>query len=297
MRYTFKYIEYLVKRLRFCLLTDRDYRIRRFIEDFQRPPDLLSPKTFNEKVMCRMLGDRNPLFTELADKLKMRERVKHHVGEQYLVPLLGVYKNVDEIDFNNLPDQFVLKCNHDSGSIIICQDKKAFDIRKAKKKLTFCLKRNMYYSSREWQYKDIEPRILCETCLVSQDKNAAYVASVYRTHCFNGQPAYVEVDFCDHSGGKHTGIYDTNWNLQPDSTDKFYISEPGCFREMLAVASALTMGIDYCRADFYIVDNRVYFSEFTFTPANGREKFYPEELDELLGSLWSLSSHHKECKL
>lgn len=294
MRYTFKYIEYLVKRLRFYFVSDRRYRVNRFIKDFHRQPDLDTPKTFNEKVMYRMLAERNPVFTELADKLQMRDTVALHAGPQYLVPLLGVYQHVKDVDFDSLPNQFVLKCNHDCGSVIICDDKDNFDFLKARKKLNFCLKRNMYYSSREWQYKDIKPRILCETYLKSSINNIDYVANIYRTHCFNGIPTYVEVEFLDKKGKSYGGIYDKHWHLQSMIISgppvPCEIPEPSCFREMLAVAEILTSGLDYCRADFYIVDDRVYFSEFTFAPANGREKFSPSKVDEQFGSHWTLPS-------
>jgi hypothetical protein len=292
MRYTLKYIEYLAKRIRFHVVSDRRYRVERFIKDFHQQPNLTSPKTFNEKIMYRMLADRNPLFTELADKLRMRDTVTRKVGEEYLVPLLGVYQHVNDIDLDVLPEQFVLKCNHDCGSVIICNDKKKFNFRMAKKKLTFCLKRNMYYSSREWQYKEIEPYILCEKYLKTLKGDNEFIADIYRTHCFNGIPTYIEVEYHNKSGEKYGAIYDQNGCLQP-----FIISGPlipvnlpvpSCFKEMLSVAGTLTSGLDYCRADFYIVDDRPYFSEFTFAPANGREKFFPLAMDEQFGLLWNL---------
>ncbi|AWH87342.1 ATP-grasp fold amidoligase family protein [Limnobaculum parvum] len=295
-KYKLKLLEYWVKKIRFYFLNDKRYRQRRFFEDFKRFPDLTSPKTFNEKIMYRMLYIKNSLFTQLADKVKAREYVKKIAGERYLVPFLDVYEHIDQLNFSELPDKFVLKCSHDCGSVIICLSKSQFDFNKAKQKITFCMKRNMYYSSREWQYRDITPRIMCEKYIdLFSGKDKETTPEVYQVHCFDGVPQYIEVDFKDIHEKTHINIYNVQWELQPVTVrhpnTEAEIIKPPLFDELLRLATLLTQNIDYCRIDFLMTDSEIYFSEFTFSPCNGRMKFSSDDWDYKFGRLWNLQSH------
>ncbi|HHT2664596.1 TPA: ATP-grasp fold amidoligase family protein [Citrobacter freundii] len=274
-------------------MSNEKYRRKRFIQDFGFEPDMKNPQTFNEKIMYRMLMTEEPLFTSLADKLQARIFVQQQIGDKYLVPLLGVYNDVSEIDISALPSQFVLKCNHDSGSAIICHDKKFFDVKQSQQKLAFCMKRNMYYSTREYQYRDIEPRILCEKYIPPSKKNSeGYSTDVCRIHCFDGNPGWFEVEYLDQYNRRSSGIYDKNWNILPvcmgyPNPDSFQ-PVPDNIKELLEVANKLTNKIDYCRVDFYLTGNEIFFSEFTFSPSNGREIFTPQDWDYIFGNYWQL---------
>ncbi|EGI6181768.1 glycosyltransferase [Salmonella enterica subsp. houtenae serovar 51:z4,z23:-] len=292
-RYTLKYIEYQMKKIRYLFVSDEKYRRKRFVQYFGVHPDMTSPRTFNEKIMYRMLMTPDPLFTRLADKLQARDFVRKQAGEQYLVPLFGVFRHISEIDIKVFPAQFVLKCNHDSGSVIICHDKKQFNLKETFRKLSFCMKRNMYYTTREWQYRDIKPRILCEEYITrAPAKVGGYQADIYRVHCFDGNPVWIEVEYIDQYDRRYSGIYDCNWNMLPvcmgyPNPDVLQ-PVPEKFHELLRVAEKLTAGIDYCRADFYLTESRIFFSEFTFSPSNGRETFTPHDWDYTFGSYWQL---------
>ncbi|MER5082734.1 ATP-grasp fold amidoligase family protein, partial [Providencia stuartii] len=148
--------------IRYILEPDEKYRKRIFKQKYGKELDINAPTTFNEKINVRTLKQRNKLFTILSDKIAVRDYVAEKIGEKYLLKNYGYYDNTDQIDFNTLPDKFVLKCNHDSGSVFICTDKKKINKKKLKKHFNFFLKRNLYKVSREWQYKDIQPKIIAE---------------------------------------------------------------------------------------------------------------------------------------
>ncbi|WP_159282865.1 ATP-grasp fold amidoligase family protein [Rahnella variigena] len=293
--YVLKYFEYLLKRLCHYFITDRNYREYRFYRDFKFRPNKVSPKTFNEKIMYRMLMQRsNPIFTQLADKYQARAWVREHAGSQYLIPLCGIFSHADKINFSLLPKKFVLKCNHDCGSVVICLDKEKFDKYQACKKLAFRMKRNQYYSSREWQYRDIKPRIMCEEYVdLSDEWFDGYRADIYRVHCFEGRPVWLEVEYVEFTGIRHSCIYDITWTLQPVlmgyPNPAVSIPAPLRLPELLDVATKLTQGIDYCRADFYVTYEQILFSEFTFSPSNGREIFTPQSWDQEFGKLWKIT--------
>ncbi len=156
-----KYLKYLLRAFRHHFRSDKCYRVKKFKSDFGYSPDLSTPKTFNEKILCRMINrEQNERFTQLADKLTVREHVEQ--SHRDILPVIhGVFDSVNEIDTFDFPDRFVLKCNHDSGSYVICTDRKQLNVQEAKAKLSCHLKMNMYYKTREWQYKRIKPKIFC----------------------------------------------------------------------------------------------------------------------------------------
>lgn len=248
------------------------------------PLNLDDPHSFSEKMVWQKLYDRNPQYTMLADKFKVKQYVEKVCGKQYVVPSYGMWKRFEDIDFNLLPDSFVLKCNHASGGIAICKNKASFDKDLAGRRLTDCLKSNFYYDYREWVYKDIKPCIIAEEFIGDDLQD-------YRVYCFNGEPKLVytytnksnligskpEPEYCD--------IFDIDWNPLPfrqNSPAKGNIPRPQHLEEMLNCSRKLSKGIPFVRVDFYDTD-RVLFSECTFYPGGGMSKFRPEEWDFRLG--------------
>jgi len=279
-----------------CYIPDRAYLSWAFERSIGRPLNLISPQSFNEKLQWLKLYDRNPLYIKLVDKYEVREYIKKTIGEQYLVPLIGVYDNVDEIEIWRLPNQFVLKCTHDSGNVIICRNKDSFNFIDAKRKLQKAQRRNFYYGGREWPYKNINPRIICEELLVEKDTIRQNYKDVedYKFHCFNGVPTYCQVFFDRHIKMK-TIYYDMNWVKQDISRPNIIsyegdIQKPPKFEIMKQIASKLSEGFPYVRIDLYNVDGRIYFGEITFFPASGFNPFVPDSWDRIWGDKIDLSS-------
>lgn len=276
-----KYLLYLLKKIKITLTSDKKYFEKIYENKFQKKLNLANPKTFNEKVIKRILFNKNLKYTQLTDKYLVRDYVKEKIGEKYLIKLYGIYKNVDEIEYENFPKEFVLKCNHDSGSVFICKDKEEFDLKRVKQELKFYLKRNFYYVTREWHYKNIKPLIICEEKLKD--------ITDYKFHCFSGKVNHVEVIF-NRFNDKRFNLYDRNWKLLPykisgcKNTDS-NIEKPQNFEKMLKIAEKLSKEFNYCRIDLYNNKGEIKFGEITFTPASGLDEL-PEELDLYLGSLW-----------
>lgn len=247
--------------------------------------DLKHPKTYNEKLQWLKLYDRRPEYTMMVDKYEVRKYVAEKIGEEYLIPLIGVYDSVDEIPWEELPDKFVLKCTHGSGSNILCNDKKELDIQMAKKKLRKWMKKNFFWVFREWPYKNVKPRIVCEKYMVDE---SGIELKDYKIFCFDGEPKLIQVDF-DRFRDHKRNIYDLDWNLV-DLTIKYprdpnkTIARPDKLDEMLDVARKLSAGIPHVRVDLYSIGDKIYFGELTFTHGAGYEPFYPESYNELLGS-------------
>lgn len=286
-----KLIEYYFKQLRTIVVPNHVYLKNKFIRNLGYQPNFTVPRSLNEKINARMLYDRNPIYTRLADKIKVRDYVTEKIGEQYLVPILYTYSHPDKIDPNVLPTRFVLKCNHDSGSSIICLDKSTFDLEKAQKKLAFHLKKNLYHVTREWHYKDIKPQVICEKYIDLFDTQHSMIPTTCRIHCFHGQPHYAEIDISDAKGNEYINVYDTNWQLQPFTLEEpntpDNVKEPLQFQKMLNLAKILANDFVYCRVDFLMSDVELLFSEITFTPNAGRIPIKPQEWDYKLGALWS----------
>jgi hypothetical protein len=285
-------LTYLAKVIRTRFVSDRKYLTKRFISKLGYVPDFDKPSSFNEKVTARMIFERDPLHTQLADKLAVREIISDKICSSHLVPVLGVYKHFDEIDFNALPEKFVLKCTHDSGSATVCSDKKRFDRGSAALKFRNHLSMNMYYRKREWHYKDIEPLIIAEQYIdLYHDTKNDLIITTCRVHCFEGKPAYIEVDVQDRQGKDYSNIYDTTWELQPFKVDlkensPICIDKPEKICQMVTLSETLCLQKGYSRVDFLLSKDYVYFSEITLTPNAGRMVIIPAEWDLKLGSLW-----------
>lgn len=248
--------------------------------------DLKNPKTFNEKLQWLKLHDHNPLYTTLVDKYAVRQYIGETLGEEYLIPLVGgPWKNAEEIDFDALPEQFVLKCNHDSGGVIVCKDKSMLDIDAARKKLNERLKKNYYYANREWPYKNVKPCILAEKYMADEKGEL----EDYKFFCFHGEPKLLYV--CTERNtekGLHTTYFDLNWEKLPIRRD-FPISDgeiekPACFDEMIEVAKKLAAVSPYVRIDLYDIQGKPRFGEFTLYPGSGMRFIDPPEWNERMGS-------------
>lgn len=254
-------------------------------------PDLNSPKTFNEKLNWLKLCDRNPLYTTLVDKCAVKQWVVDKIGEQYVIPTLGVWNKFDDIDFDKLPNQFVLKCTHDSGSYVICKDKAKLDKRAARKKLTTALKRNFYYVGREDPYKNVPPRIIAEKYI--EDRNGVFVD--YKFSCFNGYVDCVMVCLDRHINDVKFYFFDKDWNLKrlnvrgKNAPEGFTIPKPSCMDEMFEIAAKLSKGIPFVRVDLFECDGKIYFGEMTFFPDSGFDANLLPETDLYFGSLIDLN--------
>ena len=248
--------------------------------------DLKNPKGFNEKLQWLKLHDRNPEYIKLVDKLAVRKNIEEMIGEEYLIPLIGVWDHVDDIDFDSLPDQFVLKCTHDSGSAIICSDKKLLDIEKAKRSLAKSLRKKSFGYGREWTYINVEPRIIAEKFMGDE---GGLGLKDYKILCFNGEAKCSFVCLNRYSkNGLNVDFYDMDWVPMP--FERHYkksgtvIPKPKTFDRMVQIAEELSSDMIFVRMDFYEIDERVYFGEFTFFPGSGFEEFIPDSYDNLLGS-------------
>lgn len=298
LKFMLKKAEYKAKVVRSFLVSDEAFHRRRLKRIYDFEPDFKRPLTLNEKICYRMIHDRNPLHTILADKVKVREYVKNRTDLVMMTPVINIYDNTNEINLNELPDRFVLKCNHDSGSTIICRDKKHFNKIAAFKKLDLALSKNMYYSTRERHYKDIDKKIICEKYLhIERLKDRYSSPEMLRVHCFNGVASFIEADFTDIEGNEFINVYDRNWRLQPFQMEypnsPGNINEPAFFYNALLAAQELARGIDYCRVDLMLHNNGIFFSEITLTPCRGKITITPVKWDYKLGEMWEQDIYYQ----
>ncbi len=292
INYHLRYLEYFLRKYKTLLTNDMAFHLARLKRVTGVSADLRNPSTLNEKICHRILFEHNPFYTMLADKLAVREYVAKSTSLVKLIPLAGVYNRVEDIDVETLPDRFVLKCNHDSGSAIVCKDKAYFEPRKALTRLKLSLKRNMYYTTREWQYKDIKPVIICEPYLdLFADKDRSVTPEMLRVHCFHGKACFIEADFTDDKGQGFINVYDSSWTLQPFQMEypntPQPVDEPESFAKSVIAAQELSKDISYCRIDLMLKGPDLYFSEITLSPKRGKLKITPAEWDAKLGSLWN----------
>lgn len=268
----------------FNFLSDRFFLKLMYRAIMGKKLDLAHPKTFNEKLQWLKLYDRNPKYSTMVDKNEVKKYIAKTIGEQYVIPTLGIWDSVDEIDWESLPKQFVIKCTHDSGSVIVCKNKEELDIEKVCNKLRKCLKKNMFYWGREWPYRDVKPRIIAEK-FMSDNKPEL---TDYKFMCFNGK---VKCTFlCTNrfsEGGLRVTFYDNDWNKMPFkrhySSESIPAEKPKCYDEMVTLAEKLALNIPFVRIDFYEIEGMPYFGEMTFFPGNGTEEFTPEEWDKIIG--------------
>lgn len=248
--------------------------------------NLEQPQTFNEKLQWLKLNDRQEKYTQFVDKYEVKRFVGEKLGEEVIIPTLGVWDSCEDIDFKNLPNQFVLKCTHDSGGVYICTDKTNFAYELVKKRISEHLKHNFFYQSREWPYKNVRPRIIAEKYMVSKDGHGL---NDYKLMCFNGVVRCLFV--CTNRYSKHglnVTFFDTSWNRLPFERhypqDKSSINKPANLDKMITFAEKLSTNIPFVRVDFYEIDGRIYFGEMTFFPGGGTEEFTPDSWDYKLGT-------------
>lgn len=250
--------------------------------------NLTNPQTFNEKLQWLKLYDRKSEYTKMVDKYEVRKYVEDKIGKEHLIPLLGVYENFDAIDFDKLPNQFVIKCTHDSGGLLICKNKNEFNIENARKKINKCLKRNYYYNGREWPYKNVKPKIVIEKYM--EDKKYKDLRD-YKFFCFNGKFVYSFVCSERATSLKFT-FFDKNGKFmnfcQDGCPNDPNVKKPKNYDKMIQLAEILARDTIEVRVDFYEINNKIYFGELTFFDASGFGKFEPEEWDLKIGKMLKL---------
>lgn len=257
---------------------------------FGKELDLEDPKTYTEKMQFSKLFLNSPIKTELTDKLKVREWIKDKIGEQYLIPLLGVWDKVEDIDYEQLPEQFVLKTNHGTRTNIVVKNKSQLNVKKTNKKLDKWMKTDYTYTSGfQPHYKDIERKIFAEKYMENTDGTSI---NDYKFLCFNGDVYYFWIDF-DRSDNHKRNVYNLNWELQDWNQHDYgnyqgNVVKPKKFNEMVEIARILCNGFSHVRVDLYYIDDQIYFGEMTFTNGSGFEKITPSEADLMLGELWHL---------
>lgn len=278
------------------ILSDETHLKIRFKLKMGRRLDLENPQTFNEKLQWLKLYDRKPIYTTMVDKYAVKQYVAEQIGEEYIIPTLGVWDRFDDIDFDALPDQFVLKCTHDSGGLVICRDKSKLDMAAAKAKIEKFLKREYYWVHREWPYKNVKPRIIAEQYM--EDSKTAELRD-YKFFCFNGvvMALYVATERQQVGEEVKFDFFDPEFNYLPfrqgHLNAKTPPEKPENLEKMKRLAATLSKGIPHTRVDFYEVDGKVYFGEFTFYHMAGFSSFEPEEWDYTFGS-W-LQLPEKTC--
>lgn len=256
--------------------------------------DFDNPKTFNEKLQWLKLYNRNPKYTIMVDKYAVKQYVADIIGEQYIIPTLGVYKSINDINFDKLPNQFVLKCTHDSGGLLICRDKSKFDKEAARKIFENSLKTDFYRFGREWPYKNVPRRIIVEKYMIDEKSNDL---RDYKFFCFNGRPLLVQVDFGRFKDHRRN-FFDLNWNIvqleiEYPSDHSFVIDKPSTFKQMVKFAIELSAGIPFVRIDMYEVNGHLYFGEITFFHGSGQETFIPAEWNLKLGKMINIDNISK----
>ena len=267
------------------LLNDEQFERLAFRVFLGKKLDLKNPRTFNEKLQWLKLYYRKPEYTMMVDKYEVKDYVARLIGEEYIIPTLGVWDRFEDIDFSMLPDQFVLKCTHDSGGLVICKDKRNLDIETARKKIERCLKSNFYFTGREWPYKNVKPRIIAEKYI---SENQSDSIKDYKFFCFGGQVKCFKIDF-DRFTEHHANYYDISGQILDVGENtcspnlKKGIILPETLTKMMELSEILTKDVPFLRADFYSVDGSIYFGELTFYPNSGFGSFTSEEFDVEMG--------------
>lgn len=246
--------------------------------------NLKNPQTFNEKQQWLKLYNRKPEYTTMVDKYEAKKYIASAIGEEHIIPALGVWEKFGDIDFDTLPNQFVLKCTHDSGCFIICRDKSKLDRAEAEKKIRQSLKRNYYYHGREWPYKNVKPRIIAEAYVEDTEDDAL---TDYKFYCFHGIPKIMYISK-DHGKQPRTDFFDMAFNHLPiiiqDPNAEIMPQKPEQFEKMKQFAAVLSKNIPFLRVDFYEVNGSLYVGELTFFDGSGFELVEPKEWDAQMGA-------------
>ncbi|MFT6984901.1 MAG: hypothetical protein ACJAT7_000702 [Psychromonas sp.] len=283
----FLYVKNTIAKLECIFISDERAIKKKYYSVHKKELNLKNPILFNEKIQWLKLNYRKKALTLCADKYAVREYVSNILGDDVLNELYGVYNDVNEIDFNSLPKEFVLKVTHGSGQNLITQNKESIDWAYEKKQLNFYMHSNHYLEGREWVYKNIPPRIICEKYL---DENGKPPVD-YKFFCFNGEPRFIQLDL-DRFDSHKRNMYDTNWNALPfefqHQRDLADFERPKCLELMLTYAQKLAGDFPFARVDFYLVNGKIIFGEITFHPEQGLGRFIPESYNMMLGKQLNL---------
>ncbi len=271
-------------------LPDHEYVKKMFKLSFGYELDLGNPKTFNEKLQWLKLNDHNPEYVTMVDKYLSKEFVAQRIGAQHVVPLYGVWDKFDEIDFESLPNEFVLKTTHDCGGVVVCKDKSVFDKQSAKMFIEEHLKREYFYHCREWAYKHVKPRIIAEKFMKDSKQQSEEGLTDYKFFCFNGQPKamFIATDRAKENTETKFDFFDMEFNHLPftnghPNSDKV-IEKPKQFELMIELSKKLSKDIPHVRVDFYESEGNIYFGEMTFFHWGGFVPFNPPEWDYTFGN-------------
>lgn len=287
----YKIFNFLAAKGLFNWLPDKPYLKLRFRASMGKKLNLKNPQTFNEKLQWLKLNDRKPEYTMMVDKYESKKYVANIIGEEYIIPTLGVWDKFDDIDFDKLPDKFVLKCTHDSGGLVICKDKSNFDKRAAKLKIEKSLKHDYFKWGREWPYKNIKPRIIAEQYM---EDSALHELRDYKFFCFNGVADCVMVCVGRSTGNTKFYFYNKEWKLcRYNVLGKSIIGNgdvkrPNNISDMFAIVEQLSQKIPFSRIDLYNVNQKIYFGEITFFPDSGFDPNLMLEADFYFGSKLNL---------
>ena len=266
--------------------SDRFYLKCFYRSFFDKKLNLDPPTTFNEKLQWLKLHDRHPVYMDMVDKYTAKEFVAQRIGQEHIIKTYGVWDRFEDIDFDQLPDRFVLKCTHDSAGYVICRDKSAFDFEKARKKITKCLNTNFFYVGREWPYKNLKPRVLAEEYM---EDHTLHELRDYKFFTFDGVPKVMHLVSNRQNTQEET--YGDFFDMDYQHLD-FTMGHPNApkppqkpanFEKMKEFARILAEGTTHLRVDFYEVDGQLYFGELTFYQDSGIARILPEKWDRTLG--------------
>ena len=281
----------LLKKIKYSMriLPDKMYLQIYYFAQFHKFINFKNPKTYNEKLNWLKINDRDPKYTKMVDKYEAKEYVKDIIGEEYIIPTLGVWDNFDEIDFDKLPNQFVLKCTHDSEGLVIVKDKSKLNIEEAKKKIEKAMKYNFFYIGREYPYKNIKPRIIAEQYM--EDKKYHGLRD-YKFFCFEGDVKALFIATDRGIGETKFDYYDINFNhldiIQHYPNSKKKIDKPKNYDKMIELSKKLSKGLKHVRVDWYEVNGKLYFGEITFYHFSGLQPFNDIKWDNMFGDWISL---------
>ncbi len=278
---------------RYCSwLPDKPYLQIRYRCNMGRWIDWENPTLYQEKLQWLKVYNRKEQYTKMVDKISAKEYAASIIGEKYIIPTLGVWNHFDEIDFNCLPERFVLKTNNGGGNtgVIVCKNKSKLDKKAAKECLEKSLASSIYKSYREWPYKNVVPKIFAEEYMEDDTEFNKGGLSDYKFTCFNGIADNVMV-CCDRSSG-NTKFYffDREWNVLPlnkrglETDPSFKLPKPDCIEEMFEIAGKLSAGVPFLRVDLYYINGRPYFGETTFFPASGFDPNILPQTEILFGN-------------
>ena len=275
------------------LISDKLYLKCLFKKHMKAKLNLLNPITFSEKMQWLKLYDRNPQYTIMADKMAVKQYVADKIGDEFIIPTIGVYNTVEDVPFDKLPERYVIKCTHDSGSTFIYDKQFEFNLDKVKKKLETRLKTNFFWYGREWVYKDITPKIIVEEFIPDEQGNCPVD---YKFFCFNGKMEVFKIDY-NRFTKRAANYYDKECqflefgkvNSTPDPSIRLEL--PSNFQKMVEITEILSEGIPFLRVDLYSVKGNIYFGELTFYPSSGIEPFTGDG-DIIMGKMLDLTRHN-----